>query len=146
MTERELNEKKKEYLNRYKSAVKKYRSLQEQERELQLEMGPRGVGYDNVGMPKGSSRPTDVSDYIVKLEKILSKIDDKKKEMQEVRLEIEERIADVTDGTQSRILYLRYIKFMKWEDICVELKYSWRQVHNMHSKALKNLKIDERVH
>lgn len=141
MTERELNEKKKEYLNRYKRAVKKYNSLQEQERELQLEMGGlKGIEYSE--MPKGSSRPTDISDYIVKLEKILEKIDEKKQEMQKVRLEIEETIADVQDGTQSRILYLRYIKFMKWEDICVELKYSWKQIHNLHSKALKNVKIE----
>lgn len=143
MTEREQNEKKKEYLNRYKNAAKKYRSLKEQEEELILEVnGPKGIEYDNVGMPKGSSRPSDISDYIVKVEEFLRKIDDKKKEMQQIRLEIEEKIADVEDGTQSKILYLRYIKFMKWEDICVELNCSWRQVHNTHSKALKNLNID----
>lgn len=143
MTEREQNEKKKEYLNRYKNAVKKYQSLKEQEEALILEVnGPKGIEYDNVGMPKGSSRPSDISDYIVKVEDFLGKIDDKKKEMQQIRLEIEEKIADVEDGTQSKILYLRYIKFMKWEDICVELNCSWRQVHNTHSKALKNLNID----
>jgi hypothetical protein len=143
MTEREQNEKKKEYLNRYKNAAKKYQSLKEQEEELILEVnGPKGIEYDNVGMPKGSSRPSDISDYIVKVEEFLRKIDDKKKEMQQIRLEIEEKIADVEDGTQSKILYLRYIKFMKWEDICVELNCSWRQVHNTHSKALKNLNID----
>ena len=39
MTEKEKNEKKKEYLNRYKNAVKKYNSLQEQEERMQkLEM------------------------------------------------------------------------------------------------------------
>ena len=143
MTEREQNEKKKEYLNCYKNAAKKYQSLKEQEEELILEVnGPKGIEYDNVGMPKGSSRPSDISDYIVKVEEFLRKIDDKKKEMQQIRLEIEEKIADVEDGTQSKILYLRYIKFMKWEDICVELNCSWRQVHNTHSKALKNLNID----
>ena len=143
MTEREKNEKKKEYLNRYKNAAKKYQSLREQEEALILDVnGPKGIEYDNVGMPKGSSRPSDISDYIVKVEEFLRKIDDKKKEMQQIRLEIEEKIADVEDGTQSKILYLRYIKFMKWEDICVEVNYSWRQVHNTHSKALKNLNID----
>lgn len=143
MTEREKNEKKKEYLNRYKNAAKKYQSLREQEEALILEVNrPKGIEYDNVGMPKGSSRPSDISDYIVKVEEFLRKIDDKKKEMQQIRLEIEEKIADVEDGTQSKILYLRYIKFMKWEDICVEVNCSWRQVHNTHSKALKNLNID----
>ena len=93
MTEREQNEKKKEYLNRYKNAMKKYQSLKEQEEALALEInGPKGIGYDNVGMPKGSSRQSDISDYIVRVEEFLSKIDDKKKEMQQIRLEIEEKM------------------------------------------------------
>lgn len=140
MTEKEKNEKKKEYLNRYKNAVRKYESLQEQEQQLRIEMdGPRAIEYSD--MPKGHNQ-SDLSDYIVRLDKILSKIINKKRDMQEIRLEIESRIADINDGVQSRVLYLRYIRFMKWEDICVEIGYSWRQVHRAHSKALKNLNID----
>lgn len=140
MTEKEKNEKKKEYLNRYKNAVRKYESLQEQEQQLRLEMdGPRAIEYSD--MPKVHNQ-SDLSDYIVRLDKILSKIINKKRDMQEIRLEIESRIADVNDGVQSRVLYLRYIRFMKWEDICVETGYSWRQVHRTHSEGLKNLNIE----
>lgn len=140
MTEKEKNEKKKEYLNRYKNAVRKYESLQEQEQQLRIEMdGPRAIEYSD--MPKAHNQ-SDLSDYIVRLDKILNKIINKKRDMKEIRLEIESKIADVNDGVQSRILYLRYIRFMKWEDICVEIGYSWRQVHRAHSQALKNLNID----
>ena len=118
MTEKEKNERKKEYLNRYKNAVRKYESLQEQEQQLRLEMdGPRAIEYSD--MPKAHNQ-SDLSDYIVRLDKILSKIINKKRDMQEIRLDIESKIADVADGTQSRVLYLRYIRFMKWEDICVK--------------------------
>lgn len=139
MTEREKNEKKKEYLNRYKNAVQKYKSLQEQERQFREEMdGPQGMEYSD--MPK-AHRQSDLSDYMVRLDKILSKITSKKKELQELRLDIEDKIADMMDGTQSRLLYLRYIKFLKWEDICVEIGYSWKQTHKIHSKALANFEI-----
>lgn len=139
MTEKEKNEKKKEYLNRYKNAVKKYNSLQEQEERIRAEMGPGAIEYS--GMPKAHKK-TDLSDYMVRLEKILYKIADKKREMQEIRLEIEDKITDIDDGIQSRVLYLRYIRFLKWKDICVEIGYSWRQVHRAHSQALKKMNID----
>lgn len=139
MTKREQNEKKKEYLNRYRQAVRKYNSLQEQEKQLRSQMdGPKAIEYSD--MPK-AHKQTDLSDYMVRLERILDRIANEKNEMQKIQLEIEEKIIDVMDGEQSRILYLRYIQFMKWEDICVEMGYSWRQVHNIHSKALKDLKI-----
>ena len=139
MTKREQNEKKKEYLNRYRQAVRKYNSLQEQEKQLRSQIdGPKAIEYSD--MPK-AHKQTDLSDYMVRLERILDRIANEKNEMQKIQLEIEEKIIDVMDGEQSRILYLRYILFMKWEDICVEMGYSWRQIHNIHSKALNNLKI-----
>ena len=139
MTKREQNEKKKEYLNRYRQALRKYNSLQEQEKQLRSQMdGPKAIEYSD--MPK-AHKQTDLSDYMVRLERILDRIANEKNEMQKIQLEIEEKIIDVMDGEQSRILYLRYIQFMKWEDICVEMGYSWRQIHNIHSKALNDLKI-----
>lgn len=139
MTKREQNEKKKEYLNRYRQAVRKYNSLQEQEKQLRSQMdGPKAIEYSD--MPK-AHKQTDLSDYMVRLERILDRIANEKNEMQKIQLEIEEKIIDVMDGEQSRILYLRYIQFMKWKDICVEMGYSWRQIHNIHSKALNDLKI-----
>lgn len=139
MTKREQNEKKKEYLNRYRQAVRKYNSLQEQEKQLRSQMdGPKAIEYSD--MPK-AHKQTDLSDYMVRLERILDRIANEKNEMQKIQLEIEEKIIDVMDGEQSRILYLRYIQFMKWEDICVEMGYSWRQIHNIHYKALNDLKI-----
>ena len=33
-------------------------------------------------------------------------------------------------------LNLRYINALPWEQIAVELGYSWRQVHRLHKKAI----------
>ena len=139
MTEKELNEQKKEFLNRYKNAVRKYESLVEQEYALRQEIeGSKPIEYSD--MPKGN-RQTDLSDYMVRLDKVLTKIQTRKEEMQNIRLEIEEKITDLPDGIQSKVLYLRYISFKSWEDICVDLGYSWRQIHRIHAAALRNFKV-----
>ncbi len=133
------NEQKKEYLNQYRNANRKYRLLLEQERGLRLEMqGAKPVEYSD--MPKGSGQ-TDLSTAMAKLDELFSKIEKKKLEMLNIRIGIENCIADLYDGLQGRVLYLRYICLMTWEDICVEIDYSWRQTHYLHSKALSNLKI-----
>lgn len=132
------NEQKKEYLNQYQNANRKYRLLLEQERGLRLEMqGAKPIEFSD--MPKGSGQ-TDLSTAMAKLDELLSKIEKKKLEMLNIRMDIENRIADMQDGLQGRVLYLRYICLMSWEDICVEIDYSWRQTHRLHSEALKNLK------
>lgn len=133
------NETKKEYLNQYRNVNRKYRLLMEQERGLRLEMqGAKSIEYSD--MPKGSGW-TDLSAAMAKLDELLSKIEKKKAEMLDIRVDIESHIADMQDGLQGRVLYLRYICLMPWEDICVEIGYSWRQTHYLHSKALSNLKI-----
>ncbi len=40
-----------------------------------------------------------------------------------------------------RILELRYIKFKKWEEIAVEMQYSFKYVHKLHNKALNEIKL-----
>lgn len=141
MTEKGQNEAKKQYLNRYKNTVLKYRSLLEQESAIRVEIeGAKAIEYSD--MPKGGHQ-TDLSDAMVRLERVLEKIEKKKVEMLNIRISIEERITDLEDGIQSRILYLRYIQFKGWEDICVEINYSWKQTHRLHSLALKNMTLND---
>ena len=118
MTDKEQNELKKEYLNSYKRIYKKWEALIEQEEEIRSGMaGIRGI------------------------EAILEEIESIKSEMLEKQRMIMSSIIKVEDGVQSRILWLRYIKFQEWTDICEEIGYSWNQTHRLHSKALKNMEI-----
>ena len=36
---------------------------------------------------------------------------------------------------------LRYLRGYTWEQICVKMEYSWKQIHRIHGKALKNFKM-----
>lgn len=54
-------------------------------------------------------------------------------------IEFIEAKIDKLDEMEKKLIRLRYYKGMKWEEICVELNYSWSQTHDYHSKILKKL-------
>lgn len=50
--------------------------------------------------------------------------------------EVRELISLLDDDTQIVVMRMRYPNYKKWEVIAADLGYSWRQVYNLHSKAL----------
>lgn len=131
------NEQKKEYLNRYKDLCRKLRSLEEQ--LLALKEVEESAKIQNISdMPKGGKQ-TDLSDYIVKLDKVFTQILKTRSKCMRLMIEIEGYISDMPDGIESSIIHKRYIELKTWEQICVEINYSWKQTHRKHSSALQHL-------
>lgn len=133
------NEQKKEYLNSYKNLCRKLKSLDEQLQALR-EVEQSAKIQELSDMPRGGKQK-DLSDYIVRLDRILSKVIRTKQECMVRKLEIESCIADMPNGIEADILRKRYIEFKPWEKICVEIGYSWRQTHYIHSEALSSFNI-----
>lgn len=126
-------------MNRYKDLCKKLKSLEDQLQSLR-EVEQSAKIQQLSDMPKGGKQ-TDLSDVMVKLEVVFTKIIRTRAECLDKKLEIESRIADMGDGIEADILRKRYLEFKTWEQICVEIGYSWRQTHYIHSNALSNFKI-----
>lgn len=59
-----------------------------------------------------------------------------KKRLAETIAEIKQLIALVDEPLLNRILDKRYLQYQKWEQIAVDLRYSWKQIHRLHSEAL----------
>lgn len=57
--------------------------------------------------------------------------------------EIRGTIDRVKDPDENLLLTLRYIEFMKWEEIMEKMNFSETQVHRVHRIALKNISIPE---
>ena len=134
------NEQKKEYLNSYKKLCNKIRSLEEQIESLrEVEQSAKISKLSD--MPRGSNNQQDLSDYIVRLEKLIEELFKLKLEKDKRRLEIEECISKMEDGLECDILRKRYIELKKWEQICIEIDYSWRQTHRLHSDALRSFSL-----
>lgn len=131
------NEEKKEYLNGYRNACKRIINLQEQMESLR-EVEQSAKIQQLSDMPKGGNRHKDLSDLLIKLEKLQDKIDDAIIESLQVKVEIEDTLLRVRDSDEARILRFRYIDFMKWEEISVKMNYSYRQVLYIHGRALAN--------
>ena len=53
--------------------------------------------------------------------------------------DIETAIAGLTPTFRALLRY-KYIEGLTWEEVCVKMDYSWRQIHRLHSQALQELK------
>lgn len=133
-------EQKKEYLKSYKKECQKIRSLEEQLESVRVSL-ESAKGQVITDMPR-SSNQKDLSDGIVKLDSVMFKLIKAIKSKAVIRSEIENRIADMEDGIECSILHKKYTEFKGWEQICVEIGYSWRQTHRYHSRALHNFNIN----
>lgn len=138
------NEKKKEYLMSYQRAKRKVRRLERQLYELRLnKIGPSAINND--GMPRGSDM-SDLSDYAAKLDEIEREIIAARYERICAFQDVRRRIEEVENEQEKDLLTYRYIDGLKWEEVAVKMKYKWRNVHKIHSRALNNLKVDIVVH
>ena len=90
---------------------------------------------DNDGMPHGSgiSKPTE--DKAVRLADRALRLTEARLEAIRIRQEVFDLI-DSIDGIEGDVLYQRYIKLHKWEEVCVLLHYSWQGIHLVHRRAL----------
>ena len=139
MTERELNDKKKEYLLEYKRIHRKIQSLENQRRSLVETMrSAKAIEYSD--MPHGS-KLSDLSDYIVKLDRLIAEIEKYEKKLRIKRLDIERSIVSLDNGVESDVLRKHYIELKSFETIACELSYTYRHITRIHGWALQHLKI-----
>ena len=139
MAEWTENEEKKEYLKSYQRSVKREQDILDEIQRLRMDkMFPSVI---NDGMPHGS-RQRDLSDYIVTIDEMIEDLKKERLKRAKRQQEIERRIKQMEDEDEQRVLRLRYIKGLKWEEIAVEMNYKWTQMHRIHGRALKNFKME----
>lgn len=99
---------------------------------------------DKVQSSGSASRMEDATLKLLALEdSIIDSIHAKVKKQNEVKA----AISLVRDARQREVLEHRYLLGKKWEQICVDMHYEWRQAHHHHSRALKEVEaIIERAH
>lgn len=133
------NDLKKEYLRRYGDAVRAEEQLKEEIRQLRLDtMMPAVV---NDGMPHGFSSGSDLSGYVAKVDAMMEDLRQQMEARVNVRREIIEKIEEMENETEKLILRYRYIHLLKWEEIAVQMDYSWKQVHRIHGNAINHFKM-----
>lgn len=126
----------KEYLKRYEEARRQERRLRsEYAKEMELIDSVRStLGGD--GMPHGSGISKRVEDMAIRLSDKAAQWKMAELDAIRIRQEVFETISKVP-GIEGEVLFERYVNLRKWEEICVELHYSWHGIHAAHRRALK---------
>ena len=132
------NEKKKEFLRKYRRAVRREREILDEIQRLRADKMFPSVCND--GMPRGSSQ-TDLSDYMAEIDAAIEDLKEERLKKIKIYREIEMRIRCMKDEDEQEVLRMRYIKGMKWEGVAEKMKYSYRGVLKIHGRALENFEI-----
>lgn len=125
----------KEFLRQYEYADRRVRRLETEYQDELIMVDAIRSASDNDGMPHGSGTSKPTEDKALRLA-------DKRLRLIEARTEaIEKRQAvfdliNGIDGIEGDLLFERYVRLRKWEEICVLLHYSWQGVHKVHRRAL----------
>lgn len=128
----------KEYLQQYRDAVRRATAAQDHLAELRA-MAERIT-------PRYDSEPTGTHGAGDKLGAAVARIVDAETVVDaEISLliatarEVENTIKGVKDSTLRALLYERYINGKTFEQIAVQLNYSWRQTCRLHGAALAEI-------
>ena len=93
------------------------------------------------GMPSAPSKENSMELMVARHLELQEKYRIKQEELASELLAIEEAIEGLEPPARMLLRY-RYIDGLKWEEVCVKMNYSWKQIHRIHSAALKQLRED----
>ena len=98
---------------------------------------------DNTKRRNGAgSRMEDTVCRIIDLE---SEINQDMLQLVELKKGIVRRIKSVENSELQMVLELRYLSYMRWEEIAIELGYGIDNVFRLHRKALAEIEIPETI-
>lgn len=143
-TIRTENEEKKEYLRSYLVHVRRIRRINAEIEELRtMKMNPSAK--DNDGMPHGGSGQGDLSDYAADLDEMIQELINERYWRIKTYQQIDRQIKRLRSENEKDVLFYRYIKGLDWWEIAEQMKYSERQMHRFHGKALAHFEIPKDV-
>lgn len=129
----------KEYLQQVRRAKIHIDSLQE-EIETMKELAI-SIGAISQGEKVMSSVSQDkMADIICKIEDRMAELKDKVTEYIQLRAEVMATISKVDNDDYQQILYKRYCQMKKWEEIALEMSYTYQWVCKLHGRALEEIR------
>ena len=94
------------------------------------------------GMPKNPSSPVSrMEDVIVKIISLQEEINQDIDELVDLKAEMVQVIKAVDNTEFQTILEKRYLCFMSWEQIAVDLGYNVRHLYRLHEEALEKVVV-----
>ena len=91
---------------------------------------------------KGHSR---LEDAVIKIIELETEINKDMVELVELKKDIIRRIKAVESTELQTVLELRYLSYMRWEEIAIELGYGIDNVFRLHRNALDEIRIPKTI-
>lgn len=125
-----------------KAQLRAYRDLARERDSLwvtinAMEYGLTGVRMD--GMPRSGKVSDPTGAQAVQHADVLALYLQKVAELDKMLIEIEQAI-ECLEPRERTLVRLYYMEGLTWEEVCVEMSYSWRQIHRIHARVLGQLK------
>lgn len=97
---------------------------------------------ENAGSPDFNDK---LSQNVGSILELQAKIENLKKIYIERFFEVEAAIKSLNDDSLEEILELRYLNFLKWDEIADTMHYSTRRILQLHGKALQMLTVQNHL-
>lgn len=124
----------KQYMNRVRRVDKEITALENLLQKTRESLENTTQNYDS-DRSQATKNPHKF-DRLVELEVL---IDQKIDEQVKLKAETVETISKLKDRRQRIVLTEYYLNMKTWEQVAVEINYSWRQVMNIHGNALQEI-------
>ena len=96
------------------------------------------------GMPHNPNKATSkMADIVCKIVDLQAEINKDIDALVDLKSEIGKAIKAIPNVEQQTILEQRYLCFMPWEKIAVDLQFTPRHIFRLHDEALKNIQVPE---
>ncbi len=92
-------------------------------------------------LPSGSKQDASFVNVVIKIVELEKLIDAEVNRLVDLKKEIREVINNVEDNNQKLVLKLRYLQYLKWDAVAIEMNLSSKQVHRIHKEALEAVKL-----
>lgn len=98
------------------------------------------------GMPHSPNRASSkMADAVVKIVDLQHKINEDIDHLVDLKREIMRMIKAIPNTEYQLILEKRYLCFMPWEQIAVDMGYSIQHIYRLHDRALQAITIPSKV-
>lgn len=130
----------KKRLNSYNDLARERRQIENQLAVIEARLTPGGQVLD--GMPRAPGGGADLSGIVAERLDLEERYRANLRDLIHALESIEDTIAGL-EPVERMLARFRYIEGHTWEEVCVDMSYSWRQVHRIHAQILNKLTAAE---
>lgn len=125
----------KEYLNRVR---RQNYILKQTEKELnEIRADILTLRASSLSEHVSGSKNSDTADKYIRIESYMEKVNAEWDKLIDMRNAAKDLIGAMPDPMHRAVLYARYINGQRWEDIAMDMHYSWKGIFKLHGQALR---------